>query len=226
MKLAEVRKYVQKEYWESGKSKGISGYEAEYHNWWWINRWMQCFNSVFPVRDKIILDLGCGYGSMVAGFQTWGADAYGIDLSDYGIEKGKQLADYLEHRLFQGSIHDLSNWGDNTFDILYSNQVFEHLPEELTAKLCSEIARIMKPDGVAWFAFVVSAEENGVRGPDDPDETHINIHNWDWWNRHFSANNLVENISLRDQLKNVTTGYDHFSYFKEYGWESIVLEKK
>ncbi|UCG57567.1 MAG: class I SAM-dependent methyltransferase [Phycisphaerales bacterium] len=223
--LAEIRQYVQEDYWEHGKAKGLSGYDGAYINWWWVNRWMQCFAQVFPVRDKVILDLGCGYGSVVAGFQTWGADAYGIDISDYAVEKGKNLADYLAERLYQGSVHDLSRWGDETFDIIYSNQVFEHVPERYVTDVIAEAFRVLKPGGLCWFAFVTSTEENGVRGENDQDQSHINIHNMDWWRRRFFQAGFGERKDLDDALRNATTGYDHFSYFQEYGWDSIALEK-
>lgn len=221
--LEEIRKYLQKDYWEEGRSKGISGYEAENLDWWWINRWLQCFTQVFPVRDKVMLDLGCGYGSMVAGFVTWGADAYGIDISDYAVQKGRSI-DYLKERLFQGSIHDLSRWGDDTFDFLYSNQVLEHLPEQYCDDLVKEMRRVLRKKGSCWISMVTSAEENGLRGADDSDETHINIHSMDWWRKKFSSAGFSENKKLKAQLENTRTGYDGFNYFEEYGWHNIVLQ--
>lgn len=224
--LEKVRNYVQEDYWENGVEKGCSGYQSTLINWWWVNRWMQCFTQVFPVVDQRILDLGCGYGSMVAGFQTWGGDAYGIDISDYAIKSGVQQAPYLEHRIFQGSIHDLSRFETESFDIIYSNQVFEHLPEQYVESMISEMWRVTKPGGQLFLSFVTSVEENGVRGADDNDETHINIHNMDWWRKRFFQKDFYENIERNERIRSTVTGYDHLSYFKEHGWDSIVLGKK
>ncbi len=223
--LESIRDYLQEDYWESGHDKKVSGYQNSHINWWWVNRWMQCFTSVFTVRDKKVLDLGCGYGSMVAGLVTWGADAYGIDLSDYAIEKGKKEADYLENRIFQGSIHDLSRFEDNSFDLIYSNQVFEHLPEDYVEQLIREMMRVCRPGAKLWLAFVISEEENGVRGENDPDMTHINIHSMDWWRRRFFAAGFIEKIQINRAIAKSKTGYDHYSFFDYYKWDSIVLEK-
>lgn len=198
--LESIRDYLQEDYWESGHDKKVSGYQNSYINWWWVNRWMQCFTSVFTVRDKKVLDLGCGYGSMVAGLVTWGADAYGIDISDYAIEKGKKEADYLRNRIFQGSIHDLSRFEDNSFDLIYSNQVFEHLPEAYVEQLISEMMRVCRPGAKLWLAFVISEEENGTRGEDDPDMTHINIHSMDWWRRRFFAAGFTEKTRINTAI--------------------------
>lgn len=223
--IETIREYVQRDYWESGHDKKISGYQDSFINWWWINRWMQCFAEVFAIKDKKVLDLGCAYGSMVAGFLTWGADAYGIDLSDYAIAKGIKEADYLQNRIFQGSIHDLSRFDDNTFDIIYSNQVFEHLPEKYVTNLVNEMMRVARPGAILWLAFVISEEENGVRKANDPDETHINIHSMDWWRKRFSQVGFIEDRKLNNKIMNTYTGYDHYSFYKYYGWDSIVLRK-
>ncbi|MFH1759995.1 MAG: class I SAM-dependent methyltransferase, partial [bacterium] len=125
--LEEVRKYIDKEYWEAGTKSGYK--DTDVCNWWWVNRWLQCFTQVIGVSDKRVLDLGCAMGGFVAGLLTWGADACGIDISDYAIRKGKEKLSYLNDRIFQGSCHDLSGWPSEFFDVIYSNQVFEHIPE-------------------------------------------------------------------------------------------------
>jgi SAM-dependent methyltransferase len=224
--LESIREYIQKDYWESGQDNKISGYQNSFINWWWVNRWLQCFTSVFTIKDKKILDLGCGYGAMVAGFVTWGADAYGIDISDYAIDKGKKEADFLENRIIQGSIHDLSMYPDASFDMIYSNQVFEHLPEKYVEQLINEMWRVSKPNAKLWLAFVVSTEENGIRKENDPDLTHINIHNMEWWRCRFAKVGFVENIKLNNRIRKSKTGYDKYSFYDYYEWDSIVLEKK
>ena len=224
--IESVRAYVQKDYWEFGCAKKISSYQNSFINWWWINRWLQCFTSVFEIKNKKILDLGCGYGAMVAGFVTWGADAFGIDLSDYAITKGKSEADFLENRIIQGSIHDLSVYADEEFDIIYSNQVFEHLPEKHVEQLINELCRVSRYGAKLWLAFVTSTEENGTRSENDTDLTHINLHSMEWWRRRFIKVGFVENRNIDKKIRNSKTGYDEYSFYNYYRWDSIVLEKK
>ena len=42
---------------------------------------------------------------------------------------------------------------DNTFHIVVSNQVYEHLPQELRAAVTKDVARVLSPDGVYLMSF-------------------------------------------------------------------------
>lgn len=220
--LEEVRKYLDKEYWENGTKSGYKGGPAV--DWWWNNRWAQCFNQAIPIYDKKILDLGCGTGGFVASLVTFGADAYGIDLSDYAVEKAKKENSFLKNRIFQGSAHDLSRWPNEYFDILYSNQVFEHVPEELINNLIKETYRVLKKEGVCWFAIHMpdvrdSAEDKEI------DQTHITLYPRSWWIEKFKAIGFKEDQNIDLLLRSTRTGYDHYSFFEDYHWETLVFRK-
>ena len=118
--LEEVKEYINKDYWTSGKTKNISNYEnRESFDWWWNLRLFQCWNQVFPVRGKCILDLGCALGEFVsANLMAGGANAFGIDLSEYAIKQGHKVCPQLRSRTQVGSIHDLSMFKNNQFDYM------------------------------------------------------------------------------------------------------------
>lgn len=221
--IEEVRKYLDKDYWENGQTLGKSGYEKFTINWWWVNRWLQCFIEAVPVKGKRVLDMGCGVGGMVAGFLTWGADAFGIDLSDYAIGKGISECEFLSERLFQGSCHDLSKFPDLAFDIVYSNQVFEHIPEQYIDQMIHEIWRVTKWGGIGWFAFQMP--EEGRRGENDPDETHITMHPRWWWEKKFLDRGFNIDSSIDRRMRRVRTGPDSYSYFEYYQWATLVVRK-
>lgn len=223
--IEDVKKYVDKGYWESGVTEGRSGYEKFEVNWWWNLRWWQCWDQVFPSRDKCIIDLGCAMGGFVAALLTaGGADAHGIDLSEYAVKKGIESYEPLTERLHVGSIHDLTKFRTNQFDYIYSNQVFEHLPEHLTDLLVQEIARVLKPGGFIWAGLVLGV---GGKSPDDPDDSHINIHPRQWWDRKFLSNGFIKADEADRALRRATCGPDNpgYSYFKEYDWHSICYRK-
>lgn len=224
MDLDTVRQYVDEAYWERGQTTGKSGYEHFGVNWWWVNRWLQCFTAVIPVKDRRVLDLGCGVGGMVAGFVTWGADAYGIDISAYAIEKSKKECDFLEGRVFEGSCHDLSRFPDSSFDLLYSNQVFEHVPEACIEPMIAEIARVLRPRGLGWFALQMP--ETGCRGPEDPDETHQTMFPREWWEARLRRAGFRFDRRVDRRLRGIRTGYDRYSYFDYYGWTTLVVRKQ
>jgi SAM-dependent methyltransferase len=223
--LEEVKAYLSKDYWESGKTKKCSGYENEIIDWWWYLRWFQCFNKVIPLRDKSILDLGCALGSFVAvALAAGGADAHGIDLSGYAIEKGCQLFPSIDSRTHEGSIHDLSRFEDKRFDVLYSNQVFEHLPKQHTDEMIKEITRVARPGALLWAGLVLGNKRNDT----DPDLTHINIHLREWWDRKFIANGWLIDYLTDQELRKTTAGPDKpgYSFFKKYDWHSICYRRK
>jgi len=221
--IEEIREYLDRDYWERGQSLGKSGYENFSVNWWWVNRWLQCFTEVIPIKDRKVLDLGCGVGGMVAGFLTWGGDAYGIDLSDYAIEKGKTQCEFLKGRLFQGSCHDLSMFPDNFFHIIYSNQVFEHVPEQHIPQMRGEIWRVMRWGGIGWFAFQMPVE--GRRGENDPDETHVTMYPRQWWEEKFLGVGFTLDARIDRRMRKTRTGPDNYSYFEYYQWATLVVRK-
>ena len=96
-----------------------------------------------------ILDLGCGQGNSEAVFKAHSQDMqwYGLDIDE---------SPEVNSRTKQGNFYTFDGinipFEDNYFDIIYSNQVFEHVryPEALLA----EIERVLKPG--AYFVGSVS----------------------------------------------------------------------
>lgn len=227
--LEQVRKYVQRDYWKSGISKGVSGYEDFQIDYWWNGRLLQTMDKAWgPLYDKKLLDLGCAYGQVVAVASLWGMDAYGIDLSDYAIEQGIKEAGWLKDRIFQGSIHDLSRFPGDEFDILYSCQVFEHLPGEFCGQLAEETYRVAKPGGFLWASLVIDIHEDFQPqgfNPEDGDDTHINIRPYHWWDERFLAAGWKKAPRIDRQFRQARTSPDNFSFFEEYGWHSLCYQK-
>lgn len=102
------------------------------------------------VDHPFILDYGCGYGAVVKyglgrGLNVVGCDPYeGYYESWY--ESEIELKDHLK-KMKNGLIP----YGDGTFDVVVSNQVFEHTPDY---KSCfHEIERVLKPGGVFITTF-------------------------------------------------------------------------
>jgi len=107
--------------------------------------------------DSIILDFGCGAGNEVYQFRKMGYKAYGCDIDNYYYEvQGRCREEKIinpDETIF-GKI-DRNTYripfADETFDYVFSNQVFEHLqnyPEAL-----SEIYRVLKPGGYSLHFF-------------------------------------------------------------------------
>lgn len=93
----------------------------------------------------VLLDFGCGQGGLVALGLARGVDIYGTDTFAGNYKSwSRTLPAGLSDR-----IRVIENgripFGDRTFDIVVSNQVFEHMPAPRPA--LAEIARVLKPGG-------------------------------------------------------------------------------
>jgi SAM-dependent methyltransferase len=97
-----------------------------------------------------MLDLGCDAG----GRTVWMAERVGAQ-DIHGVEIATDRAELAASRGVQVELADLSGplpYDDETFDLLVSNQVIEHLPD--TDTFVREAYRVLKPGGRA----VVSTE--------------------------------------------------------------------
>jgi SAM-dependent methyltransferase len=106
---------------------------------------------------SLILDFGCGEGWVVYQFRTRGLKAFGTDIINRydNIQKICRDEGIIKPEEDIFSTIDLINYripfADNTFDVVISDQVFEHVqnwPEAI-----AEIKRVLKPGGVSLHFF-------------------------------------------------------------------------
>ncbi|MCG9879922.1 MAG: class I SAM-dependent methyltransferase [Bacteroidia bacterium] len=90
-----------------------------------------------------VLDLGCGNGKSLESFlsQNKSTNWFGLDITDSPEVRSRNINDSKFYTFDGVNIP----FEDNTFDIIYSNQVFEHVryPQELLL----EVYRVLKKDG-------------------------------------------------------------------------------
>ena len=96
-----------------------------------------------------VLDFGCGAGTLTDMLVRAGFDAYGCDIRWPG-------ADYTWDEVPDGRLRYFETGGrlpfdDDTFDVVVSDQVFEHV-EPLHASV-AEIERVVKPGGIMYHHF-------------------------------------------------------------------------
>lgn len=97
-----------------------------------------------------VLDFGSGGGTLVRMLRTAGYDAYGVD-----VRSGPFTAQADAHEL-PGLLRYYADgeplpFADGEFDLVVSNQVFEHVVSFDAA--VSEIKRVLKPGGVSYHHF-------------------------------------------------------------------------
>ena len=106
-------------------------------------------------KDKqlTVLDLGCGNGHMVKTFGEYGHDMYGYDNNERLLRENLEpvFGDDFENRIKFMTDDRVIPFEDNLFDVVYANQVFEHV--RFLDQIIAECARILKSGGILVTLF-------------------------------------------------------------------------
>ena len=106
------------------------------------------------IKNKRILDLGCGAGDLSHALSEQGAEVMGIDISENWIDIcKKEYSDQknLEFLVADGS--DLNQLTDSSFDFVVMNMVLLNVPEiDKVQKIFKEVSRILKESGQLIFS--------------------------------------------------------------------------
>jgi ubiquinone/menaquinone biosynthesis C-methylase UbiE len=144
--------------------KNLWGNEDEKYLWEQVNIWIDddknldgvisFLESRFDLKGKRILDFGCGWGTDLIFCLKKGYDAFGVDIS---WEKAKfhtlrvQRKNYPKFWIERFILSQGENlpFKSESFDLVYSNQVIEHVKDP--EKCISEIFRVLKKDGILYI---------------------------------------------------------------------------
>ena len=97
-----------------------------------------------------LLDAGCGPGTITAGLARAVAtgEVVGIDLSEEVLAQARDhaAAEAVENVTFTtGDVYQL-DYEDESFDVVYANQLLQHLTDQVRA--VQEMRRVLKPGGL------------------------------------------------------------------------------
>jgi len=95
-----------------------------------------------------ILDFGCGRGLLCVTLTRLGYQAYGVDIDKSAVDEGMQFMEkhgYVKDVLGTIDEQGKTKFENDYFDIIISDQVFEHIEDILTT--ATEVARLTKPSG-------------------------------------------------------------------------------
>lgn len=104
------------------------------------------------LRDKLVLDVGCGGGILAEGMARQGARVTGIDLAEkslqiarlHGLESGVPV----DYQLV--SVEDLAQRQPASFDVVTCMEMLEHVPDP--ASIVRACAQLVKPGGWVFFS--------------------------------------------------------------------------
>ncbi len=97
--------------------------------------------------NMTVLDFGCGLGYLSNAVAKYTEKVHAVDISCGAIECAKILnpANNLFYSNNNGK--DLTMFNDNSFDLIYSFAVVQHLSDKLFEGFLKEFLRILKPSG-------------------------------------------------------------------------------
>jgi SAM-dependent methyltransferase len=97
-------------------------------------------------HDRIVLDVGSGDGYAAYLLAENAREVIGFEVAREAVQSARQRYQRPNLRFEQGSATRLE-FPDDTFDLVTSFQVIEHLPD--VGAVLDEIGRVLKPDGRA-----------------------------------------------------------------------------
>lgn len=104
--------------------------------------------AALDVSGERVLDFGCGVGRLTRPLADHFTEAVGVDISREMI----RLAESFDERpLYYVSLISHLPFSDDSFDLVYSSIVLQHMPPELQRRYVREFLRILSPEGAALF---------------------------------------------------------------------------
>lgn len=136
-------------------------YEEKYQTqmlYWGNEIWDRCYDVMKllpPTRPLKLLDIGCGEGQTAVFFARNGYLVSAFDVTESGIEKGKQLAkqcgvevdfftaDVLEYKLEQ------------KYDVIYASGLLQYIPSKERERVIQNLKECTTENGIHLFNVFV-----------------------------------------------------------------------
>lgn len=98
-----------------------------------------------------ILDIGCSTGIIAYTLSEKFGEVEGIDIDKNAVKFAKE--NYKKNNLNFTELDGMHlNYPADSFDIVVCSHIYEHIPD--MEKLIGEVYKILKPDGICFFAAV------------------------------------------------------------------------
>lgn len=143
----------------------IAKFNALANEWWNPKGPMKPLHALNPLRlayvqkhveikDKNVLDIGCGGGILTESLAHAGANTTGIDMSEAAIHIAKQHAEksglHIEYQQIRSE--DFATTHENHFDVITCMEMLEHVPDP--SSIIHAAMQLTKPGGFVFFSTI------------------------------------------------------------------------
>ncbi len=107
-----------------------------------------------PLKDKKILDVGCGGGILSEAMALEGANVTGIDMAEAGLEVAKLhlLESELNIDYHKIPVEEFAEQHPGSFDLVTCLEMLEHVPDP--SSIIKACAKLVKPKGQVFFSTI------------------------------------------------------------------------
>lgn len=110
-----------------------------------------------PKQDESILDIGCGRGELAYVLSKSGCNVIGLDYSNDAIEIAKKTYGQCQLKNLEFICIDVLDYNtERKFDKIIASDVFEHIEQDMLAKVIEKVLELLKEDG----SFIVHTYPN------------------------------------------------------------------
>lgn len=144
-------------------NKHAAWYDEKFGSLSLYNDTYELFSTLIPDRHSHVLDIGCGPGNITKYLlrKRPELNLTGIDLAPNMIELAKQNNPRAKFEIMD--CRHVSGL-NRKFDAIISGFTIPYLDKEETAKLISDCAEMLNPDGVFYFSLIDGKyEESGYQ---------------------------------------------------------------
>lgn len=144
----------------------IEKFNAQAHEWWDPNgpfkplhhmnplrlEWVQ---SITPLQNKKLIDLGCGGGIFSESAAKIGAEVTGIDQAEKVIKVAKMHAANQNSLNVNYQLSNIETWTEqhvSSYDVVTAFEMLEHVPDP--SQIVQNCFDLLKPGGYVFFSTI------------------------------------------------------------------------
>lgn len=112
---------------------------------------------------QMVLDVGCGTGTLAVLIKQThpDIDVTGLDPDPLALARAARKAERAGAQVrFDRGFADALDYGDGTFDRVFSSMMFHHLGREARSRMLENVRRVLKPGGRLEFLDFAGGAHN------------------------------------------------------------------